>query len=44
MKLEKNSKFLIIGDSIGDFGRARPVGEGLHAGLGTGFPRVPDRI
>ena len=44
MKLEKNSKFLIIGDSIGDFGRARPVGEGLHAGLGTGFPRVLDSI
>ena len=44
MKLEPNSKFLIIGDSIGDFGRARPVGEGLHAGLGTGFPRMLDSL
>lgn len=44
MKIENNAKFLIIGDSIGDFGRARPVGEGLHAGLGTGFPRLLDSI
>ena len=44
MKLKKGSKLLIIGDSIGDFGRARPVGEGLHAGLGTGFPRLLDAI
>ena len=28
----------MIGDSITDFGRARPVGHGLHAGVGTGYP------
>lgn len=44
MKLLPNSKFLIIGDSVGDFGRAYPVGEGLHAGLGTGFPRNLDSL
>ena len=44
MLLENNSKFLIIGDSISDFGRARPVGEGLHAGLGSGYPRFLDSL
>ncbi len=38
MKLQKNDTLLMIGDSITDFGRARPVGEGLHAGVGTGYP------
>ena len=38
MVLERNDTLLMIGDSITDFDRARPVGEGLHAGVGTGYP------
>ncbi|MBR0465011.1 MAG: SGNH/GDSL hydrolase family protein [Clostridia bacterium] len=38
MKLERNDTLLMIGDSITDFGRKRPVGEGLHEGVGTGYP------
>ena len=35
MLFEKNSVLLMIGDSITDFGRERPVGEG--DGLGSGY-------
>ena len=35
MLFEKNSVLLIIGDSITDCGRARPIGEG--EGLGSGY-------
>ncbi|MDA3798484.1 MAG: SGNH/GDSL hydrolase family protein [Kiritimatiellae bacterium] len=37
MKLEKNDKLLMIGDSITDVGRARPVGEGLFDAYGNGY-------
>lgn len=38
MLLEKNQTLLMIGDSVTDMGRARPVGEGLHNPMGTGYP------
>ena len=40
MLFEKNDKILMIGDSITDAGRARPVGEGLGAAYGTGYVNV----
>ena len=40
MLFEKNDKIVMIGDSITDAGRARPVGEGLGAAHGTGYVNV----
>lgn len=40
MKIAKNSKFVIQGDSVTDAGRARPVAEGLFNPHGTGYPNV----
>ncbi len=40
MKIQKNSKFLLVGDSVTDAGRSRPVGEGLFNPHGTGYPNV----
>ena len=37
MLFEKNSKILFIGDSISDYDRARPVGEGLFNAWGTSY-------
>jgi NAD+ synthase (glutamine-hydrolysing) len=37
MLFEKGDKVLFIGDSISDFNRARPVGEGLFEALGTSY-------
>jgi lysophospholipase L1-like esterase len=37
MKIEAGSKLLMIGDSITDWSRARPVGEALFDSLGTGY-------
>lgn len=37
MIIENNSKLVMIGDSITDCGRARPVGEGLFDALGKGY-------
>jgi len=37
MKLQKGSKLVMIGDSITDAGRTRPVGEGLFDPLGRGY-------
>jgi len=37
MKLQKGSKLVMIGDSITDAGRGRPVGEGLFDPLGRGY-------
>ena len=37
MKLQKGSKWVMIGDSITDAGRARPVAEGLFDPLGRGY-------
>ena len=37
MLFEKGDKVLFIGDSISDFDRARPVGEGLFNAWGTSY-------
>jgi lysophospholipase L1-like esterase len=37
MKLELNQKLVMIGDSITDCERARPVGEGLFEAIGKGY-------
>ncbi len=37
MKIEAGSKLVMIGDSITDAGRARPVGEGMSEALGKGY-------
>ena len=34
MKIENGSKLIFIGDSITDFDRARPCGEGLFDAIG----------
>jgi lysophospholipase L1-like esterase len=44
MKIEAGSKLVMIGDSITDCGRARPVGEGLHDAYGTGYVRFVDAL
>lgn len=40
MLIQPHSKLLIIGDSITDCGRARPIGEGLFDALGKGYVDV----
>lgn len=42
MKLEKNSKLVMIGDSVTDCERARPIGEGLFGALGKGYVSIVD--
>lgn len=37
MKIRPNGKLLMIGDSITDCGRARPVGEAVNWDLGNGY-------
>ena len=37
MILEKNSKFMLLGDSVTDMGR-KPEGEGLFEAIGVGYP------
>lgn len=40
MIFEKNDRILFTGDSVTDFGRRRPVGEGLGEGVGPGYVRT----
>ena len=44
MKIAANSKLVMIGDSITDAGRARPVGEGLFEALGKGYVPLIDAL
>jgi len=39
MTFENHERIIFIGDSVTDFGRKRPIGEGLHDGVGTGYVR-----
>jgi lysophospholipase L1-like esterase len=39
LKLSQGAKLLLIGDSVTDCNRARPVGEGLFAAMGEGYVR-----
>jgi lysophospholipase L1-like esterase len=44
MLIQKNAKLLMIGDSITDAGRAKPVGEGLFNATGTGYVSLVDAL
>jgi lysophospholipase L1-like esterase len=44
MVIQPNSKLLMIGDSITDCERARPVGEGLFDALGKGYVSLVDGV
>jgi len=44
LKLAKGCKLVMIGDSVTDCGRARPVGEGLFGALGTGYVTNVDAL
>ncbi len=44
MRIEARSKLVMIGDSITDAGRARPVGEGLFGAIGTGYVAQVDAL
>lgn len=43
MKLQPQSRLLMIGDSITDAGRARPIGQRQN-GLGDGYPALVDAL
>src|SRR5215211_5094424 len=42
LRIQPNSKLVMIGDSITDCERARPVGEGLFDALGRGYVSYMD--
>ncbi len=44
MIIRPNSKLLMIGDSITDCDRARPIGESADEGLGTGYVALIDGL
>lgn len=44
MKLERNDKLVMIGDSITDCGRQRPVGDGSSEALGNGYVSLVNAI
>lgn len=44
MKLETGAKLVMIGDSITDAERARPVGEGLFGAIGKGYVSYVDAL
>ena len=44
MLLQKSQKLVMIGDSITDCGRAKPVGEGLFGATGTGYVTLVDSL
>jgi lysophospholipase L1-like esterase len=44
MKIEPGSKLVMIGDSITDAERARPVGEGLFSAQGRGYVSMVDAL
>ena len=44
MLIEKHSKLVMIGDSITDANRAKPVGEGLFDAYGTGYVNLVNAL
>jgi lysophospholipase L1-like esterase len=44
MQIQPHSKLVMIGDSITDCGRARPIGEGLFDALGKGYVSNVDAL
>jgi lysophospholipase L1-like esterase len=44
LRIQPNSKLVMIGDSITDCERARPVGEGLFGAIGKGYVGLVDGL
>ncbi len=44
MKIKPGSKLVMIGDSVTDCERARPVGEGLFGAVGKGYVSLVDAL
>lgn len=44
MRIGKHEKLIMIGDSITDCNRARPVGEGLFEAIGRGYPAIVEAL
>jgi len=44
LKITPNSKLVMIGDSITDAGRAKPVGEGLFEAYGKGYVNLVEAL
>lgn len=44
MLIENGSKLVMIGDSITDFGRSRPIGEGLFDNIGKSYVMLVDAM
>ena len=44
MLIEKNQKLVMIGDSVTDMERARPVGEGLFEALGKSYVALVEAL
>lgn len=44
MLIANNSKLIMIGDSVTDFERARPLGEGLFGGIGKSYVGIVDGL
>lgn len=44
MLFSDGDRIVFTGESVTDAGRARPVGEGLHAGVGDGYVRQIENI
>jgi len=44
LRIQPNSKLVMIGDSITDCERARPVGEGLFGAIGKGYVSLVDGL
>jgi lysophospholipase L1-like esterase len=44
MRIQKGSKLIMVGDSITDSGRARPIAEGLFDPLGRGYVTMVEAL
>ncbi len=44
MKIAQHSKLVMIGDSVTDCGRVRPIGEGLFGAVGNGYVSLVDAL
>lgn len=44
MRIQPGSRLVMIGDSITDCGRGRPIGQGRGGALGTGYPSLVNAI
>ena len=44
LAIKPGQKLLMIGDSVTDCERARPIGEGLFGAVGKGYVQVVDSL